>query len=232
MFKIKCTGCGDKISKNYKFCPKCGTYIEGSTEKKIKDSKDYGMIGTIDEDARMIRNENINNIKLPLGLNNIFNKLMKEMEKNFRELDKNMSHEIKEKTPAKAKSGISISITTGQDGEPRVKIKKYGDEAKKEVREMEIEEAELSPERAKELSKLPRAEAKTNVRRLSEKIVYEIEIPGVKRMEDIIIRRLENGIEIKAYSEKKAYYKTIPADYLITNYSLKKGMLTLELLDE
>ena len=45
----------------------------------------------------------------------------------------------------------------------------------------------------------------------------------------ISIVKLENSIEIKAVSKKKAYIKLIPINMPITNYQLEKGKLILEL---
>ncbi len=64
---------------------------------------------------------------------------------------------------------------------------------------------------------------------MADKVIYEIEMPEVKSMKDISIVKLENSIEIKAVSKKKAYIKLIPINMPITNYQLEKGKLILEL---
>jgi HSP20 family molecular chaperone IbpA len=79
------------------------------------------------------------------------------------------------------------------------------------------------------LAGLERKEPKTNIRRLSNRVVYELEMPGVESLEDISIIKLENSIEIKAISKNKAYVKVIPINLPITNYNLSEGKLILEL---
>jgi HSP20 family molecular chaperone IbpA len=87
----------------------------------------------------------------------------------------------------------------------------------------------LSSEKLKKFSKLPKEEPKTNIRRLSNKVIYEVDLPGVKSAKDISILNLEKGIELKAVSEKKAYLKSIPITLPILAYKLSKGKLFLEL---
>jgi HSP20 family molecular chaperone IbpA len=83
-------------------------------------------------------------------------------------------------------------------------------------------------ERRKKMMELPEREPKTNVRRLSNKVLYELSIPGVNSLEDISINQLEDSIEIKAISLKNAYRKLIPVSLPIKHYSVSKGKLTLE----
>ena len=76
---------------------------------------------------------------------------------------------------------------------------------------------------------LLKKEPETNIRRLSNKVVYEIKLPGVKSVKDVSIIQLENSIEIKALADKKVFYKIIPINLPINNYNLSSGILTLEL---
>ena len=57
---------------------------------------------------------------------------------------------------------------------------------------------------------MPRAEAKTKLRRLSDKVVYEIAAQGIESPDDVLISKLESGYEIKAIGKKKIYVNTIP----------------------
>ena len=72
-------------------------------------------------------------------------------------------------------------------------------------------------------------EPKTNVKRLSNTVIYEINMPGVKSLDDISIVKLENSIEIKAVAKDKAYFKLIPVNLAILDYELERGKLILEL---
>ena len=63
----------------------------------------------------------------------------------------------------------------------------------------------------------------------SGKIVYEISVPGVHDIENVLINQLENSIEIKAISDKKVYSKTLNINLPIIGYNLNQGNLVLEL---
>jgi hypothetical protein len=64
---------------------------------------------------------------------------------------------------------------------------------------------------------------------MTNKIIYEVDLPGVKNEKDIIITKLENSIEIKAFTKDTAYLKLIPISLPIKNYFLEKNKLILEL---
>ena len=81
----------------------------------------------------------------------------------------------------------------------------------------------------KKATNIAKEEPLTSIKRLSDKVIYEIEIPGVKSIEDISITKLENSIEIKALAKDRLYFKLIPINLPITNYNLSKGKLVLEL---
>jgi len=173
-----------------------------------------------------------NEIKLLLGFNAIFNSLMKNMSKEVNEeLSKN--HFQQEENPNNKRikrEGISISISTFGNGPPKIKVTQLGNKPKKieEIKE-KIKPETFTKEKIKKFTSLKREEPKTNIRRLSDKMIYEIEMPGVKSLEDVSIIRLENSIEIKAISKSKAYSKIIPLNLPITNYDLSEGKLVLEL---
>ncbi len=212
--KKKCKKCGERINSSYKFCPNCGNLINS------KDG-DWGMLG---RDDFMSSNE----IKIPMGLDRIFNSLIKNLNSQF-ESDR----EGRTKKPKiQKKSGISISISTSKDMPPEIKINSFGNNLKPKQKEQQVKEMplrDLSQRSLKKISSLPKKEPSTNIRRFSDKIVYEIEMPGVKSIDDISIIKLENSIEIKALAKNKAYFKLIPINLPITNYNLSKGKLVLEL---
>ena len=211
MFKKKCHKCERKISKDYDFCPYCGT----SFFDPEKYEKDYGMLGKTDLD------EVFKQAKLPFGVNFIAKRLFKELNKQFKELDKEKMAD--EKIPLK---GTSISISISSGGKPLMKINDFGKE-NKEIKKVELPKA--SVETARKYSKLPKEEAETKVRRMSHKVVYEILLPGVKNVKDVIINRLENSIEVKAFSKNKSYFKNLPVNLDVLDYKLEDGKLILEL---
>ena len=67
------------------------------------------------------------------------------------------------------------------------------------------------------------------MRGFSNKIIYEIEIPGVESIENVSIVQLENSIEIKAFSKDIGYEKILPINFPISKYQLSNGKLILEL---
>lgn len=222
MFKKRqCQKCGRKIDEKYSFCPHCGHKIDYDNE-----GEDWGMLGKDDFAT------SLNEVRLPIGFNALFNSIMKNLTKEFNEQLSRNSFQGDEKQPKKVKKdGISISISTFGNGPPKIKVTQLEEKPKIEVQE---EKEKLKPntftkEKIKKLANLEKKEPQTNIRRLSNRVIYELELPGVKSLDDISIIKLENSIEIKAISKSKAYVKTIPINLPITNYNLSEGKLILEL---
>ncbi len=238
--KKSCKRCGKKIHKDFEYCPHCGLF----TEDRQKEQRDYGFLGkndTIDNFS--------NEFRLPLGFNTLFKKLMKEMDKQFQELDKEIGKEKEltrrmpqNKNPYVKQGGISINISSGA-GTPVIRVKSFGNMPEfkdietqiKNPRRTGIKKQELpkiDEEKAKKLAKLPREEATSKVRRLSGKVVYEIDLPEVKDIKDIIVNQLENSIEVKAFAKDKAYFKFLPVSLPLLKYKFDEGKLILELGEE
>lgn len=223
MFSKKCPRCNRKKEKDFDFCPYCGLDYRG--EKRASKERDFGLLGQDDNFSQMPAM----NMKMPFGMDGLFNSLLKEVDKQFRELDREMT---KEKPVERKKdvNSISISISTATGKKPEIKIMTSGPEFQsmgKEIKEMKIKN-NLSDEDAKKLAKLPKREAETQVRRLSNKIIYELDLPGVKELKDIIVNKLENSVEVKAFSKDRAYFKLIPVNLPITDYKLKDSKLVIE----
>jgi len=231
MFEKKCPRCARKISKGYEFCPYCGFNI-----KKEQDERNFGFLGKNDE----FKLPDLS-VGMPFGFNKIFNSLLKQIDSQFKQIDKEMGEEIKipERKIIKGKipfsRGISISISTSSNRKPEIKVKGFGPgfenlqvQEKAEEKPIKIMPT-ITEEKARKYTKLPREEAKTSVRRLSNKLIYEINLPGVNSLNNIIINKLENSIEIKAFSKDKVYVKLIPVNLSILNYKLEKEKLILEL---
>lgn len=207
MIKKRCQRCNKKISKKYNFCPYCGEEIETSEEG-------FGILGKNDINEETLIH---GGIKLPMGLDTIFNSLLEIL-----------NGEIERAEPPKKsikKNGISISISTFGNYPPGLKIKETGEE------KLKFEQKFFDKEKAQKFSQLKREEPKTKVRRLSNKVVYELEMPEVKDIKDVSIVKLEKSIEIKAIGEKKSYMKVIPINLPIKNWGLSGGKLIVELKD-
>ncbi len=218
MFKKKsCEKCGNKISGKYEFCPYCGNSLNKNYEGN------FGMLGKTDT-------ESFEEMKLPTGLNMIFNSLMKNLSKQMNELDRKKKPVFKKPF----NKGVSISISTSGNSPPEIKINSFGNALglnQKQQTQKRIQNKVLnnvSEENFKKFSNLPREEPLTNIRRFSDKVVYEIDLPKVNSMKDISIVKLENSIEIKALGKNKVYSKLIPIALPIVNYEFSKEKLVLE----
>ncbi len=219
--KDKCKRCKRKIENKYSFCPYCGQETGDSSE----DGEDWGMIGKDDFTPLM------DEIKLPTGFNTLFNSLMKNLSKEFNEQLSKNNFETDEKSKGVRKEGVSISISTFGNGPPKIKVTPLGNNQrlKQEESIKTFKSNRFTKEKIKQFSNLLKEEPKTNIRRLSNRVIYELEMPGVKSIEDVSIVKLESSIEIKAISKNKAYVKIIPINLPIENYNLSDGKLILEL---
>jgi len=214
MFNVKCKRCGKKVARNFDFCPYCGNNV-----KEIKQ-EDYGFLGR--NDALDLPDFGMN---IPFG--GILDSLMKQMDKMMVEDNKDF---IKG-------NGISISISTEPGKQPKISVNNLTNgKSKKEsnllIEKMPRKNIEISEEQANKMAKLPKQEAETKVRRLSNKIIYEIALPSVKDIKNVFVNKLENSIEIKAFSKDKVYFKLIPINLPILNYKLKDEKLLLELAEK
>lgn len=218
--KKKCGKCGEKISEDYNYCPYCQAPL-----KDLFEEEGWGLLG---------RNDSIEpeEIKLPMGLNALFNSLMKSLNSQMKEFDQG-KNQSKEQRVSKKSGGISISISTSGDKPPEIKVKSFGNIPEFKEREGQIknktEKIKLPSSESGKFAGLPKKEPETDIRRFSNKVVYEIKMPGVRSLEDISLIQLENSIEIKALANKKVFYKIIPINLPIKKYNLSGGILTLEL---
>jgi len=215
MFKKKCPKCEKKIEKNYNFCPYCGINF-----KSEYDDEDYGFLG---------KNDFINkdtNSMLNIGggfLDKMINNAMKMIEKQMQGMPNNFEQNIK-KNPSKMPPNMKIRfMVNGKE----IPIIQANEPQKQQIQTPK--KISLSEQQTKKLAKLPRKEPKITMKRLSEKLIYEIKVPGVYNIQDIIINKLENSIEVKAISKTKIYSKNININLPILKYSLNNENIILEL---
>jgi HSP20 family molecular chaperone IbpA len=213
MFKRKCGRCGRNIDKNFKYCPNCGNNL-----KTERDRRDFGFLGRDDNTEDFL---GFQNRAFPFGLGSIFNKLVKEIDRQLKEADREFDS-FEEDERKFFKKGISINLNS-INGKPVIKVKRIGDRENKPVKN------EVRTKNLKNINKLPKQEPDANVRRLSNRIIYEINLPGVRDIKDVLINKLENSIEIKAISKDKAYFKLLPVSLPVAGYKLEKERLILEL---
>ena len=213
--KKECKKCREKVNKGYDFCPHCGYLLS----KNSKKNEDLGMLGendNIDEFERFSKSifggiNNNNMIGKMLG--SVMKTLEKEMEKEMRKKDNqpktNFQLFINGKKLDLNQSNNQNNITKG-----------------KKIKETFL--SKFSQSNLKKFSSLQRIEPTTNIRRLSDKVIYEIYMPGIKSIKDISVIKLENSIELKAISKNKSYFKLIPISLPIVKYGLLKDNLILE----
>ncbi|MDP3986649.1 MAG: hypothetical protein Q8P81_00285 [Nanoarchaeota archaeon] len=210
--KTKCKRCDNNVSSKYNFCPYCKTSL------KENSKEDFGLLGKNDF-------EPYEEIGLPKGINMIINSLLKNLGRQMGELErKNNSGRPKPKN-----RGIGISIHTSGNRPPEIKLTSFNEEPEVEEQEERKKKLKLPVASQKKFSGLPKKNPETNIRRLSDKIIYEIDLPGVESIEDISMIQLENSIEIKARAKDSVFHKIIPISLPIRDYNFSKKKFTLEL---
>jgi len=213
MFKRKkCPNCNNKVSNSYTFCPHC------SKQLKNKQEGGFGLLGRNDY-------EPYEEIGLPKGLSVIFNSLLKNLNKQMEDIERKNNPEG---SRPKNRS-IGISIHTSGNKPPQIKFTSFNKESEKHENKEIKKRVSLPSTNPKKFIGLPKKNPETNVRRLSDKVIYEIDLPGVKSIEDISIIQLENSIEIKAFAKDHVFHKIIPISLPIKDYNFSKKKFTLEL---
>jgi hypothetical protein len=201
MLKKKCPSCAKKIEKKFSFCPYCGVSFKVRNERE-----NFGMLGRNDSGER-VQEE----LKLPFGMNKIMNSLVKQLEGQLGNMDLGEGQGVPK--------GVKIRVARGP---PMGQVMR---EEPREVEEVQIVSDEENDRRAG----LKREEVESKVRRLADRIIYEMETPGVKKKKDVVITKLASGLEIKAYSKEKCYVKFIPLTVEVIEYSVENEKVFVEL---
>ncbi len=201
MLKKRCSNCEKKIDRSFRFCPWCG-----KPTKKIRQ-EDYGMLGVDDEMGQEMQD--------PLslfggGLGKMVSQLTKQLSKELQNLDSEEQGKPR---------GIEIRFSTGR---PTQRIVRTSETKSPQVEEIDDYERERRRE-------LPIEIAESKIRRLPEGVVYEISAPGVKSKRDVSILRMENSLEIRAYSKNKCYVKTIPIKVDVLKYGVKDDKVFVQI---
>src|SRR3972149_463584 len=82
--KKRCGNCGEKVEDSYNYCPYCQAPL-----KDLFEEGDWGLLG---------RNDFVEpgEIKLPMGLNTLFNSLLKNLNKQMKDIDQEKENQSKE----------------------------------------------------------------------------------------------------------------------------------------
>jgi len=209
--KKKCQICGEKVNKNFDFCPKCGNPFN-------ENNRDWGMLGKNDFTQSQDPFQEMFGGGM---LNKMFDSAIKMLEKK---MQKEMKRTQDQPIP---RTNFRLYINGKKINPKNIQV------TRQPVRQTQKQpiryQKEFSEENLKKLSKLPRKEPATNFKRFTNKLIYEIKVPGVKSINDVSIVQLENSIEVKAISKDKVYSKLIPLSLPIINYKIEKNILVLEL---
>jgi len=202
MFKrLKCRACERTIRKKFNVCPYCGNSLR-------RTNQDAGMLGI---------NDLVGDIKMPFGLNGIMKSLAKQLDK---ELGGMNGGSLGSNGQPK---GFKIQISTGK---PQVRSI---NQTPKEMPILNDDLEKISTRESSRRQKLKRVDAVSTIRRLPEGIVYEISTPGVKHRNEVVIAKLEDAIEVRAYSKDKCYEKIIPIKAELIGYDVKDEKVLVKL---
>lgn len=235
---MKCEVCGSDVDKRWEFCPKCGSRV------KKMPLFGFGPLGL--EDIFKSFGKEMERVEKDLS----------GMEKDFSVIDLRSLFPKGIKPGAR---GFTIKISTQTGEKPRIDVKTFGDVEKgqleKEVakqlgvnpEEVKIAEeriavptapgaAETKPRVPKMFFKRPSIaptiteEPKTKITQMPGKVIVEVEVPGVKREEDVEIRELNESAEVKAVAKDRVYFKilTLPPELTLVRKELKNEKLIIE----
>ena len=198
--KSKCPRCDGKISGSFDYCPFCRLDLRNPEE----DMKDFGMLGKNEVVGYpLVGGRGGFGISDKL-INSIFSTLMKSFEKQMRDVDTEV-----ENLP----NGIKIRFGVSSPNKGKRKVEKS---------------QEITKEQINRMAGLPRIKAKVNVKRLNNKIIYELNAPGVEDVNDVFVYKLENGYEVKAIGKKKVYVNSIPVGLPLKSYKISDKSLIIE----
>ena len=209
--QMKCSNCKSKITDEYSFCPYCGNVLFDPEQR----SHDFGMLGLDDSfDDSLIR-QKISESNLTITdkmISSIMNTLMKNMNQQFKEMDKSEMH--KQGMPRNIKIKIGIQNPNKQQ-QPK-------------AQRHDFSMNKISEEQLQKLSSLPKIVAKSEVKRIGDKVIYELDAPGIESIKDIFVSKLESGYEIKALAKNKVYANSLPVNLPINSFTLNKEKLYVE----
>jgi len=180
------------------------------------EAEDYGLLGKndrVNEEMGLADNQSGITDKL---VGSIMNSLMRNLDKQFKNLEKEAGRTEVTTLP----NGVKIRIASVP----------MGAQPRKAPASKSPPKRELTEEQMQRMAELPRAQAKSSVKRFANKIIYELATPGVIDIRDVLVSKLESGYEIKAIGEKKVYSNSIPVNLPLKQITLEKSKLLVEFL--
>ncbi len=218
---MRCRNCGNPVDGRWAFCPFCGAPIE-------KPMLQFGRI--FEQFAK-----EMNRMQKMIG---------STTPRTFEAFD--LKPMFAKPKPNPGRSGFSISIKRALGKKPEVNVKTYG-KVNQKVIEGQLKSLGVQPgsivkvgtkgramkrpkPRSREMPEVTE-EPHTKIEKKGRTIHVEMKLPGVKSENDIEIQRLPQSIEIRAYSDKKGYFKilSVTPTSRIRRTAFKKGRLILEI---
>jgi len=160
--------------------------------------------------------------------------LGKMLNSTMKMLEKELQKEMQQSNP-KNSTHFELFINGKKINPSKVKVIQKQIKQDSPKKELELEEVEktlvqyFNKAKQQEFTKLKKTEPSTNVRRLADKVIYELTVPGVKSIDDVSIVPVGESIEVKAIANEKAYFKSIPVHMPVKDFYLQKEKLVLEL---
>jgi len=204
-----CIKCGTENSKKHNFCHSCGASML-SPEKELKE---YGLLGRSDLNSQEQDPLSDNLGFFDKMMNSMMESLVKTLDKQMRMTPMNMERAEVQTTP----NGIRIKIGPQMVQQPQQNAHKT-----------KTQKRQITEEQISRMSTLPRVKAPGKVKRLSDRVVYEMTTPGVNTTDDVFISKLENGYEIKAIGTKKIYVNSFPLNLPLRRLVITKNKLSVE----
>lgn len=201
---VKCDRCKEKINEEYNFCPYCGNNLVDPEE----EMKDFGMLGKNDIPEEDIIKDQFAAANMGITdklIGSLVNSLVKNLDKQFKEMEKT---EIKNMP-----NGIKIKI---------------GGTVSQPIREQKVVRKIVTEDQLKRMTEFPRTNARARIRRLSDKVVYELKTPGLSSAQDVFISKSESGFEIKAIGKNRVYVKNLPINLPLKGFSISDNKLLVE----
>lgn len=178
----------------------------------------------------------------------IFRSLFSEITKQMKDMDREMQRmeksfevrDISELFRKPRSSGVSIKIVRATGREPKISVKTFGnvnqDIIKKQIQhqishgkpiKLTLNQGNRDVNHEYGMEKKITEEPKTNIKSEQNKVSIDLEIPGVRSLNEIEITELENSVEVKAMTEDKAYFKilTKPPQTKLIKKEFSKGKL-------
>lgn len=229
---MKCANCRANVDERWQFCPKCGNRLRRRRSLFDQIFSHFGR--ELEQMDKQMRG-------------------MDRMERRFEALD--LSPFFRQ--PSKGR-GFKIKIVRHGGEKPKVSVQTFGDVNREEITDqlkkqfggmpgkpikiritpvgvepaagpVPAKTARTAPEKELPTPKTTK-EPKTEVRRVDSRVIVEMELPGVRSLDDIRINEMQESVEVRAAAGDRGFFKilTKPGQFRVSKKGFKDGKLHLE----